>query len=75
MIALRPLQPADTMRVWEAYQDQPFGPDLHDDQATAWSLTAFDRMLWRAPASQFVLAGGDETPRALGRLVEIDFRN
>lgn len=72
---MRPLQPADTTVVWEAYRRQQHGADLHDDLATDWSLPDFDRLLWRGGAAQFVELDDAAVLAGLGRLVDIDFRN
>lgn len=73
---MRPLLPSDTVPVWVAYRMLAHGPDLTDDQATDWALPAFDEMLWRRRAAQFIVGSdGEQLPDALGRLVEIDFRH
>lgn len=73
---VRPLLPSDTVAVWEAYRSQEHGADLYDDLATAWSLAEFDRrLLWRAGTVQHAAIGDGGAPLALGRLVELDFRN
>lgn len=60
--------------MWEAYRAQDRGGDLHDDLASGWSLSDFDRLLWRPGAVQHAAVALD-VPVALGRLVDIDFRN
>ena len=63
------------MAVWAGYRAQLYGPDLHDDQATDWTLPLFDALLWRRGAVHLLEVGPAGHPQALGRLVEIDFRN